>query len=122
MKGVAMHQERRKQAALEKLGSHHPRCMVCGVDDWRCLERHHIAGRTYDEVGAILCRNCHRKVSDDQRDHPAKLPDDTSITEERVGHFLLGLADLLRLLVEKLVEFGHALITSAAERSGKDGA
>ena len=33
---------------------------------------------------------------------------------QTIGHFLLGLADLLRLAVQKLTEFGHTLIERAA--------
>jgi hypothetical protein len=42
---------------------------------WRCLEVHHIAGRDFDnDATAILCRNCHRKLSDDLKDHPPAGP------------------------------------------------
>lgn len=110
MKSSELNQERRKQDALEKLGSSEPRCTHCGEDNWRCLEQHHIAGRVYDESCVILCRNCHRMLSDAQRDHPAPLFDGMPTPFERIGHFLLGLADLLRLLVDKLTEFGLALV------------
>jgi hypothetical protein len=60
----------------------------------------------------IVCRNCHRKVSDDQEDHPSfDAAADPML--QAIGHFLLGLADLLRLAIEKLSEFGHALIERA---------
>ena len=36
---------------------------------------------------------------------------------DRIGHFLLGLADMLRLVVEKLIVFGNALIERAAPAS-----
>jgi hypothetical protein len=32
---------------------------------------------------------------------------------DRIGHFLLGLADLFELLIKKLREFGEALIAQA---------
>jgi hypothetical protein len=34
------------------------------------LERHHIAGRTFGDENVPVCRNCHRKLSDLQKDHP----------------------------------------------------
>jgi len=111
--------ETRRQNALDRLGND-PSCVVCGETDWRALEFHHIAGRAFDD-GAVLCRNCHRKLSDDQKDHPKQLAADLS-APERIGHFLLGLADLLAMLVEKLRAFGRDLI-SAAEKvisSGED--
>lgn len=104
--------EKRRQYALERLGTNKPCCIICGETDWRCLERHHIAGRKFDEAEVILCRNCHRKPSDDQKDHPkaATMPPNLF---DRAGHFLLGLADLLALLIEKCREYGHALIEYA---------
>jgi hypothetical protein len=109
-----INKETRKQNRLEKLGTNEPRCKVCGESDWRCLEKHHIAGKDYDDDTATICRNCHRKLSDDQKDHPQKLekkPD----TLESIGHLLLGIADLFALLVDKLRECGEFLISSAKE-------
>lgn len=107
-------QERRKQKALERLGTNSPVCVLCGETDWRCLELHHIAGKPFDGALAIVCRNCHRKLSDMQKDHPppTSAPPDPF---ERIGHFLLGLADLFALLVEKLREFGNDLILRAGK-------
>ena len=104
--------EIRKQKRLEKLGSNHPVCNGCGMDDWECLEQHHIAGQAYDDALSILCRNCHRKASDDQKDHPKQIGK-VPTTHESIGHFLLGLADLFAMLVTKLREFGQFLIQSA---------
>lgn len=107
-------QETRKQKRLEKLGSNNPVCVTCGENDWRCLEEHHIAGKDYDDDLAIVCRNCHRKLSDNQEDHPQKV-EPTPTTLESIGHLLLGVADLFALLVEKLRECGRFLIESARE-------
>lgn len=104
--------ERRKQLRLEKLGTNTPSCGMCGETDWRCLELHHVAGGGRDPVTVIICVNCHRKVSDDQKDHPASA-EATDPLLDRIGHFLLGLADMLRLIVETLGEFGRALIDRA---------
>jgi hypothetical protein len=105
--------EARKQRRLETLGTNEPRCGACGEGDDRTLEAHHVAGRKCDPSTVIMCRNCHRKVTDDQEDHPSfdKAADPML---QAIGHFLLGLADLLRLAIEKLSEFGHALIERAS--------
>src|SRR5439155_13562008 len=66
-------QEHRMHDRLEKLGTNEPRCGCCGETDWRCFELHHIAGKRFDEATVRLCRNCHAKASDSQRDHPARL-------------------------------------------------
>ena len=106
-------QERRKQTRLEQLGTDSPICTLCLESDWRCLEQHHIAPRKTTEDCAIVCRNCHRKLSDDQRDHPPPTGSQPVPLPELVGRYLLGLADLFRLLVDALTQFGHLLIDYA---------
>jgi len=108
-----LNREIRRQGRLEKLGSNHPRCANCGEDNDRVLELHHVAGRRHDDLTVIECRNCHRKLSDGQRDHPWAVAGADPFLAS-VGNFLLGLADMLRLIVEKLVEFGAELIQRAA--------
>lgn len=103
--------ETRKQARLEKLGTNKPCCAICGETDWRIFELHHVAGQGRDPTVVPVCANCHRRLTDDQKDHPSSNVDDPQL--DRIGHFLLGLADMLRLIVEKLREFGHALIARA---------
>jgi hypothetical protein len=115
MENDNLDQERRKQARLEKLGTDSPRCGTCGRTGWRVMELHHIAGQHHDETTVILCANCHREVTDDQKDHPAFDPNADPLLA-RIGHFLLGLADLLGLVVGKLAEFGHELIALAAQK------
>ena len=105
--------EIRKQRRLRALGTDEPRCGTCGEDRSPTLEKHHVAGQAHDaETTVILCRNCHRIASDAQRDHP---PKQTSADPalEAIGRFLLGLADLLQIAVEKLIEFGRELIARA---------
>jgi hypothetical protein len=100
--------ETRRQTALDRLGTNEPHCVICGETDWRVLERHHIAGRAYDEFGSIICRNCHRKLSDSQKDHPKKIGEPPCILERTV-HFLRGLANFLALLIETLRRFANEL-------------
>jgi hypothetical protein len=105
-------QEARRRAAQERLGRNDAQCPYCGEADARCLELHHIAGRKFDDETIPVCRNCHRKLSDMQRDHPRPLHDDPGWME-RLGHLLLGLADLLALAVAKLKELAVFLIEKA---------
>jgi hypothetical protein len=104
--------EARLQRMHERLGVDHPRCIECRLDDVRCLEAHHIAGRRFDGATVIVCRNHHRILSDDQKDHPQLIRDDPTL-HERAGHFLKGLADLFTLLVAKMHEYGDVLIAFA---------
>lgn len=113
MDKLQLAKETRKQRCYERLGTNDPRCGVCGERDWRALEGHHPQGRKRGDFIVINCRNCHRKVSDDQEDHPAFDQHADKILDN-IGHFLLGLADMLRLIVEKLHAFGLVLIERAA--------
>ena len=111
-------QERRKQKRLEKLGTNEPRCGTCGEGRWQCIEEHHPADYGRDETTVLVCRNCHRVFSDDQRDHPAFDPDADPLVAS-IGHFLLGVADMLTIILAKLSEFGLALIARSTGTEGK---
>lgn len=112
--------ERRRQRIIERLGTDTPRCAACGEHDIRCLEAHHVAGRRYDPLTSVLCANCHRKVTDAQKDHPPPVTDGDAFLES-VGHFLLGLADMLRTVLEQIAAFGEALIERARSHPASAG-
>lgn len=105
--------ETRKQNRLAKLGTNEPRCGICGERDWRVMELNHNPDLKRDTHTDIVCANCHKKLTDDQKDHPP-LDRNADPALDRIGHFMLGLADMLRLIIEKLIEFGNALIERAA--------
>jgi len=108
--------ECRRQTRLEPFCTDDAYCGMCGELDWRTLELHHVAGRKHDDAMVILCSNCHCKVSDDQKDHPAFDPAADPVLAS-IGHFLLGLADMLRVVIVKLNEFALTLI----DRSRNEG-
>lgn len=114
MNKIELARETRKQRRHEALGTNEPRCGTCGENRWQCMEKHHPPGRVRDPDTTVLeCRNCHRVLSDDQRDHPAHNADADKMLDT-IGHFLLGLADMLRIVIERLYAFGLALIERAA--------
>lgn len=116
MKHITPDAERRRQRALQRLGTDHPVCACCPEADPLCLELHHLQGQAFGGDLVVVCRNCHRKLSDAQRDHPARIAEVPGAME-RIGHFLLGLADLLKLIASKLKEFGQELIAIVAGQS-----
>jgi hypothetical protein len=105
-------QERRKQARLHKLGTNTPTCATCGNNDWRCIEEHHPDTRKRDNLVVLLCANHHRLVTHNQKDHPEETPGCDELLA-RIGNFLLGLADMLNLILERLYEYGETLIERA---------
>lgn len=98
--------EIRFETAGRRLGDYET-CFCCPEADPRCLELHHIAGQAHHGDLVAVCRNCHRKLSDSQRDHPNGTAPTMLVI---IGHYLLGLADFLILLAARLKEFGHALL------------
>ena len=106
--------ERRKQDRLHRLGTNSPRCAICGNADWRVIEEHHPAGRKQHKITIPVCANCHKILSDDQKDHSATERGADDVLA-RIGHFLLGLADMLAAILEHLYEFGETLIARANE-------
>jgi hypothetical protein len=101
--------EARKQRRLEALGTNEPVCAMCAETAWQCMELHHVAGQHHDETTVLLCLNCHRKVSDDQKSLPPFDPEADPIIAA-IGQFLLGLALLFRRIIEALEKFGRELI------------
>lgn len=114
--------ERRKQKRFAILGTNQPVCTCCPETDWRVFEKHHVAGKNFDPLMQLVCMNDHARLSDAQYDHPAPVCDPPHPLE-RIGHFLLGLADWLSILIEKFREFGALLIEmarSAVANAGSD--
>jgi hypothetical protein len=105
--------EDRLEQHYRRLGTHEPRCVICGETDPRCLEKHHIAGRPYLDDTVIVCRNDHRKLSDDQLDHAPRGQEESMGQLSTIGHFILGVCDLLVLVLQRLREFGHWLINES---------
>jgi hypothetical protein len=110
--------ERQKQSRLHKFGTNTPRCAICGNDDWRVIEEHHPDTRKRDNLVVLLCANDHRRVTYDQKVHPKELPGCDEMLV-RIGNFLLGLADMLAIILDRLYEFGEALIVRANESALK---
>lgn len=102
----------RRRRALERLGTENPKCVFCPEIDPLALELHHLEGQAFGNTMVIVCRNCHRKLSDRQKDHPERIADPPDALES-IAHFLLGLADLFELLVKRLREFAPQLLNTA---------
>jgi hypothetical protein len=107
--------EDRKQQQFRRLGTQNPRCVCCGESDPAVLELHHIAGRKHSDDLSIVCANCHRKLSNQQRDHVPPGTTEPEGISAKIGRYLLGLADLFALVVKALREFGHLLIEFAMQ-------
>ena len=96
-------------APLSGLGPKIRSAYFAAENDPLVLELHHLEGQAFGKYRlVIVCRNCHRKLSDLQKDHPEKIADPPDALET-IAHFLLGLADLFEFLIGKLREFAAEL-------------
>ncbi len=102
--------EDRRQLQLRRLGSQDPVCVSCGEADAATLELHHLAGRRYSKDLAIVCANCHRKLSNQQRNRLPSARRHSQRQQEEIGYYLIGLADLLELVATSLRQFGQQLV------------
>jgi hypothetical protein len=103
----------RLEQQFRRLGTRKPVCVGCGESDPFCLELHHVAGRTQHSDTVIVCRNCHRKLSNLQVGHAPLAAPGSLGQSEIVGHYLLGLADLLSMMAMTLTAFGQRLLERA---------
>ncbi len=102
------HEDRLEQQ-YRRLGTRKPNCVCCNESNPFCLELHHIAGRKHHDDVSIVCRNCHRKLTDQQHDHVPPISPEPSGEIATTAHYLLGLSDLLAMVVETLRKFGHSI-------------
>jgi len=107
MSDIVSDADLRKSRAERRLGGRKKGCCVCGETNPHCLEQHHVAGISHHGDLVWICRNCHRKVTDRQKDHPEP-PDQSPF--QAIGYYLLGLADLFIEIAVRLKEFGLMLI------------
>ncbi|WP_456685839.1 hypothetical protein [Bradyrhizobium sp. P5_C11_2] len=112
--------EVRRQRKLERIGGNYNACPGCGHSDWRTLEEHHYFNRRFGAETVWLCANCHRIITDDQKDHPMPISTADPLFQ-RMGHFMLNLAAFLRVVIVHLEEFGRELIRCAGLDANREG-
>lgn len=102
--------EDRLELRYRKLKTRKPICVGCGETDPFCLEEHHIAGSRHHQDTVIVCRNCHRKLSNLQLDHVPKMAEERTGQLAKIGHYLLGVSDSHTRTAATLRRFGDLLI------------
>ena len=105
--------DERLEKQYRRLRTRNPMCKACPECDPFCLELHHFAGRKHHNGLVIVCRNCHRKLTEKQKKHVPAGTRDSQGTLATIGHYLLGLADLLTMVAKTLNEFGATLLHHA---------
>ena len=109
--------EDRKERHYRRLGTRHPVCHTCGRRDPEhpeIYDLHHVAGKNHHDDVFIECSNCHRMLTDQQKDHVPPGSSPRIGMPATIGHYLLGLADMLAMIVEALRKFGKWLLCEAS--------
>lgn len=104
---------------LQQAGFPNPKCALCPESRIWCLELDHLAGRKHDNTCWPLCCNCHEERNFVQRLEPGGC-DNPQNQFEVIGRWLLGIAEWLELIIDKLYEFGEYLINRAKQDHGGD--
>ena len=110
-----MDRDDRIEQQYRRLGKRDAICVCCSEPDPFCLELHHIAGEKHHEDLSIVCRNCHRKLSNKQRDYPSEWLESSTGDRTVIGFYLLGLCDLLSLVIDSLRRFAQRLLNGDRE-------
>ena len=98
---AARKSEKRLFQAYRRLGTDEPICVVCRYTYPHALEVHHLLGLGLDGTTGIVCRNCHRHLTDLQQGWPeARI--ETLQTNLISARLLFGLADLFATVAPAL--------------------
>lgn len=98
---AARQAERRLFQAYRRLGTDQPICLVCPSTYPHALEVHHLVGLGLDGTTGIVCRNCHRQLTDLQQGWPeAKIG--TLRANLVAARLQFGLADLFAAVAPAL--------------------
>ncbi|MHA6288664.1 hypothetical protein [Maricaulis sp. CAU 1757] len=105
--------EKRREADYRRLGTRNPICLTCGYSRHpAAMEYSHLAPRKFHDDGGVQCSNCHREVSDTEKDF-SYAPVTNNPQMETIGRYLLALAEWLTRIGVTLAEFGEWLLGQA---------
>jgi hypothetical protein len=89
------------------------KCIFCGEDDPRCIERHHTLGRKVSAETMPVCKNCHARLTDAQQDWPPE----AGIAEREV----FSLRDTLELSIKRRPQNAYFTPLAPSLPAGRDG-
>lgn len=104
----------RRMAGLSRLGVTNIRC-ICGETRLVCFEADHVDRRSNSDVVWGLCKNCHAARTDRHNsEHPpvSRFPANPF---ERYGHMLLGAADYLEFILQRLRQLAELMFKLAGK-------
>ena len=103
----------RRQKDFRRLRTQTPVCLSCGYSgSSSALELAHIAPRQFHDDGGVLCSNCHREMSDAEKDL-SYAPQSENPQLETIGRYLIALSEWFKRIAETIAAFGRWLLDFA---------
>jgi hypothetical protein len=110
---TSINETKRREADFRRLRTRTPVCLSCGYSDHpAALEFAHIAPRKFHDDGGVLCSNCHREQSDQEKDFSYE-PTTGNPRMEIIGRYLLAVAEWLKRIADTFISFGEWLLEQA---------
>ena len=110
---TSTNEDKRREADFKRLRTRNPVCLSCGYSDHpAALEFAHIAPRKFHDDGGVLCSNCHREQSDQEKDF-SYAPTTGNPMMETIGRYLLAVAEWLKRIADTFITFGEWLLEQA---------
>lgn len=66
------------------------KCVLCGVNDNRLLEKHHTDGKNFSPNTVLLCKNCHYKITYEQNKITPKRRSKNATINDLVNFMLIS--------------------------------
>lgn len=105
--------EKRREKDFQLLRTRNPICLTCGyMKHPAAMEFSHLAPRKFHDDGGVQCCNCHREVSDPEKDF-SYAPVTGNPMMETIARYLLALSEWLTRIGLTLAEFGEWLLGQA---------
>ena len=114
--GMIESQKRRKERILEQKSideilSKGGCCLICFFNENPLIiEKHHVAGRKNSDLTISVCPNCHRELSNRQREWNQIWTKDNNSDKIKLAFLLRGQSDVLDLLSKKQRELSNKLL------------
>lgn len=92
------------------------KCELCGENDSRLLERHHIFGRNFSPEIMLLCKNCHYKITHGQNKISPKKRSKDASPEHSEQFALISVGALLQEIGKTIEKSGNMLLDIAKQK------
>ncbi len=113
MKDIISDADVRREQDYKRLRTQTPICLTCGYSGSpAAMEYSHHVPKGFHDDGGVQCSNCHREVSDIERDYSYE-PQSANPQMETIGRYLIALAEWFERIANTIAGFGEWLLDFA---------